>query len=277
MDVLRRDQISAGGLGTPAAEGWHGPCHLYKASMHTRRSTETKLLRFLVQNELLSREVAASAEAELAGAQTEMCVLDWLGRQGLIEEEHLAARMAERLRIPYVNLATQVFERDTLALLREDLATKHWVVPLRQEERSLIVAAANPIDHDAVRAVEFATGRRVRLVVATASAIADALNRAYHFDTTLSAYLQGVPGESDVPIAALQEEPADLDQLRRQTSLPPVVKLLNLILLDGIRTHASDIHIEATPTEVRVRYRIDGILLDDFNFTRLLFVSVVAC
>jgi len=239
-------------------------------------SRETKLLRFLVQNELLSREAAAAAETQLAGQKGELSVLEWLGSQGLIEEEQLATRMAERLRIPYVNLAAQVFERDTLALVREDLATKHWVVPLRQEERSLIVATSNPLDHDAVRAIEFATSRRVRLVIATASGIIDALNRAYHFDTTLSAYLQGVPGDADVPITAVDDEPADLDRLRKQTSLPPVVKLLNLILLDGIRTRASDIHIEATPTDIRVRYRVDGMLQEGFQFPRWVLDSLVA-
>ncbi len=244
-------------------------------------SREARLLRFLVQNQLLPREVADAAEAELAehlAAQKgdDVCVLEWLGQRGLIEEEQLATRLAQRLRVPYVNLATHTFEPDTVSLIREEVATKYRVVALRQEEQSLVVATANPLDHEAVRAIEFATGRRVRIVVATSSALVDALNRAYHFDATLSAYLQGVPGEGDVPIEALEDESADLESLKRQTSLPPVVKLLNLILLDGIRTGASDIHIEATPTEIRVRYRIDGMLQEAFQFPKWVHESLVA-
>ena len=239
-------------------------------------SREVRLLRFLAHNQMLPREVAAAAEAELAEQKEDVSLLEWLGRRGVIEEEQVASALAQRLRIPYVNLASHTFEPDTVSLIREEVATKYRVVAIRQDEDSLVVATANPVDHEAVRAIEFATGRRVRLVVATGSALTDALNRAYHFDATLSAYLQGVPGEGEVPIAALEDESADLESLKRQTSLPPVVKLLNLILLDGIRTSASDIHIEATPTEIRVRNRIDGMLQEAFQFPKWVHESLVA-
>src|SRR5262249_16867234 len=199
----------------------------------------------MLQNQLLTRETADAVEAELAAQKDEVCILEFLGRNGLAEEEQLAAALAQRLRLSYLNLATQTLDPDTTLLIREELATKHRMIAVRQEGQALVVATANPLDRDGVRALEFSTGHRLRLVVATGSAIGDALGRAYHFDTTLNAYLQGVPGEGEVPIEALEDESADLESLKRQTSLPPVVKLLNLILLDGIKSGSSDIHIEA--------------------------------
>ena len=65
-----------------------------------------------------------------------------------------------------------------------------------------------------------------------------------------------MPDEADVPVAELKDEPTtDIQELVRETKLPPVVKLFNLILIEGLRARASDIHIEATMSEVRVRYR----------------------
>jgi type IV pilus assembly protein PilB len=239
-------------------------------------SRETKLLKFLVQNQLLSAEVAEAAEIELRSQKGDVSVLEFLGRRGLIEEEQLAVALAHRMRLAYVNLATCTLDPDTVTLIREDLATKYRVVALRQEDQTLIVATANPWDHEASRAIEFATQRRVRLVVATASAVLDALGRAYHFDAALNAYLQGAPGDNDVPIAQLEDETADLATLKRQTSLPPVVKLLNLVLLDGIRSGASDIHIEPTAHEIRVRYRIDGMLQESYQFPKWVHDPLVA-
>src|SRR5262245_50792010 len=244
--------------------------------MGEKTARDAKLLKFLVQNQLLSSEVVEAAETELANDRNEASVLEWLGRRGLIEEEQLAVAVAHKLRLAFVNLATCTLDPDTVALIKEELATRYRVVALRQEGPTLIVATANPLDHEAVKAIEFATERRVRVVVATATSIVDALGRAYHFDAALSAYLQAVPGDPDVPVAELEEETADLDSLKRQTSLPPVVKLLNLILLDGIRTGASDIHIENSATEVRVRYRIDGMLQEAFQFPKWVMEPLVA-
>jgi type IV pilus assembly protein PilB len=240
-----------------------------------KQSRETRLLKFLVQSQLLSTEVAEAVEADLANEKDNVSALELLARKGLIEEEQLAVALAGRLRLPYVNLATCTLDPDTVRLIREELATKYRVVALRQEGTSLIVATANPLDHDGARAIEFATERRVRLVVATSSAIVDALGRAYHFDAALSAYLDRVSSD-DTPVAELEDETADLESLKRQTSLPPVVKLLNLILLDGIRTRASDIHIEPATSEIRVRYRLDGMLQEAFQFPKWVHEPLVA-
>jgi len=241
-------------------------------------SGELRLLKFLLLHQLIPAAVGETLEAALAEPKDKggVRVLAWLAERGLIDEEELAFQLAQRLRIPYLNLATSVLDPEVVALIREDLATRYQVVALSEDGQTLIVAAANPLDRDAVRAVEFATGRRIRVVLATASAIADALARAYHFDATLGAYLQNVPGEMEVPITTIEDDVADLDALRKQTTLPPVVKLLNLILLDGIRVSASDIHIEATPTEMRVRYRVDGMLQEVFQFPKWINDSLVA-
>jgi CheY-like chemotaxis protein len=107
----------------------------------------------------------------------------------------------------------------------------------------------------------------VRVQVATLTAVRDAIQHAYHLEDALNAYLDGVPPATDTPVAEL-EEASDLSTLVRGTQLPPVVKLLNLILVDGVRAGASDVHIEASLSEVRVRYRIDGVLHESFRLPK---------
>ncbi|OFV88687.1 MAG: hypothetical protein A3J75_01190 [Acidobacteria bacterium RBG_16_68_9] len=245
--------------------------------MSTKKITsETALVRFLVQNQLVSPDVIEAAQAESEPETSEVTVLEWLARKGLIDEEHIAMAMAMRMRLPFVNLSTCTLDPEIVRLVKEELATRYRVIPLRIEDDALIVGTANPLDRESVRALEFATGQRIRLAVTTPSAIMDALGRAYHFDAALNAYLQNVPGDGEVPVAELEEELTNLESLKDQTALPPVVKLLNLILLDGIRTGASDIHVEATANEIRVRYRIDGMLKESFQFPKWVLEPLVA-
>jgi type IV pilus assembly protein PilB len=227
------------------------------------------LLRYLARTGLISNDIAQTAEAELAGQKNNATAIDWLQRNAGVEENDVAQWLAKSLRLPFVNLAEVALDQAVTGLLREELAGRFQVVPLRLQGSSLIVAMANPLDRGALRDIEFATGKRVQLEVATQTAVRDALQHAYHLDDALNQYLRGVPDGGDIPVAELKDEPTtDLRTLMRESTLPPVVKLLNLILVEGMRTGASDIHIEASGAAVRVRYRIDGILEESLRLPK---------
>jgi type IV pilus assembly protein PilB len=220
----------------------------------------TDLLRFLVRAQLVTHDVAQQAEGALA-VQPNVSVIEWLTRQGAVTERAVAEALATGLRLPFVDLATVALDAAVTSLVKEELATQYQVVPLRVQDQSLIIATANPLDRGLLRAVEFATGKRLIPEVATLTAVRDALDHAYHLDEALNAILKGVSNDGEAPVAELLDEPAkDIRSLMRDTEMPPVVKLLNLILGEGIRARASDIHIEVAPSVVRVRYRIDGLL-----------------
>jgi type IV pilus assembly protein PilB len=252
---------------------WHASCLLLRyggdpdiMSLITK-AADAQLARFLAQNGFLS-EQAAQAALIAAAKGTKATLIEHLSSTGLINEEAVARVLADRLRIPYVNLAAYPLDNSSAALIKEELVSRYQIVPLRLQDDCLIVAMANPLDRDGMKAVEFATGRRVRPEVSTASAVRDAIDHAYHLEDALNAYLEGVPNEGEGPITELHEESTDLRALVRGTQLPPVVKLLNLILVDGIRAGASDIHIETSVSEVRVRYRIDGVLQEAFRLPK---------
>jgi type IV pilus assembly protein PilB len=224
------------------------------------RSGTSALLRFLARAGVLTNEIADQAESQLAGATGESAI-DWLVRRGISSEEAISEALAKGLQLGFVDLAAVALDRAVTALVREEVAQHCQIVPLRTRDRTLVIAMANPLDREALRAVEFATGKKVQVLVATQTAVRDALEHAYHLDAALDAYLKGVPEEGDLRVAEIEEDPsAGTRNLMLETNLAPVVKLFNSIVFGGLRAHASDIHVEAAATGVRVRYRIDGLL-----------------
>ncbi len=227
------------------------------------------LLKFAVRAGLLTNEVARSAEADLA--KTSETAIDWLERQQVISAEAFARLLAREFHLPYVNLAAEALDPAVTRLVREEIASRHGIVPLRVPDGVIVIAAANPLDREAIRAIEFATGRRVRVEVASQTSVRDALKHAYHLEESLNSYLQGIPeaatGHPDVTgrVEASNQAPTGLVEASNQA---PMVKLLNVILVEGIRNRASDIHIEPSRTDVRVRYRIDGLLEESFRLPR---------
>ncbi len=239
-------------------------------------SADAALLSFLVRWGVVSNEVTQAAQEAAAISGQETSVIEWLVRNNVIGEEELAQTLGGRLRLPYVNLATVALDPHITSLVREELAMRYQLVPLRLSDDRLVVATANPVDREALRAVEFATRKRVQPAVATLTGIRDALHRTYQLDQALNEYLRGVPDDSEVPIAELMEDSTDVKSLLRGTTLPPVIKLSNLIVVEGLRNGASDIHIEAGVSDVLVRYRVDGILEESFRLPKWVQDALIA-
>ena len=232
------------------------------------RTADIALLKFLARAGAVTGQVVQEAETCLLQSRDGTSAIDWLTRNAGMDEEQLARTLAALLHLPYVNLPAVALNAGVTALVKEGLASRCGVVPLRAPEGALVVAIANPLDREGLRSVEFATGRRVHTEVAMQAAVHDALEHAYHLDETLNAYLNGIPEAADLPVAELPEEHEDLRSLIHESDRPPVVKLFNLILIEGIRSGASDVHIEPSQTALRVRYRIDGILEESFHLPK---------
>jgi type IV pilus assembly protein PilB len=224
------------------------------------------LLKLFVRAGVLTNDAAQEAEVELAkGSGT---AIDWIERKGILREEEAARLIAQQLHLPYVNLAAQALNTNVTKLIKEDLAMRFSLLALRAPEGNVVIATANPLNRAALRAVEFSTGRRVHAEVAIQSAVRDALQHAYHMDEALDSYLKGIPDATELPVAESADDRADIGGITRESTLPPVVKLLNVILLEGIRNRASDVHIEPNLQEVRVRLRIDGVLVESFRLPK---------
>jgi len=142
----------------------------------------------------------------------------------------------------------------------EQLARRYRVLPLRLTDSFLELATANPFDLDAEKALAFATAREIRMLLLAPSTIAEKLDEMYRPEKALDKLLEGMEGSGDLVQLSDQAPVEELSVSEAEASQRPVVRLVDLIISEGILSRCSDIHIEPEEGGVAVRYRIDGVL-----------------
>src|SRR5438874_8705532 len=141
----------------------------------------------------------------------------------------------------------------------EQLARRYHVLPLRLTDSFLELGTANPFDLDAEKALAFATAREIRLFLLPPSRISEKLDEMYRSDKAIDKLLEGM-GDQEVTMLADALAPEELNISEADASQKPVVRLVDMIISEGILSRASDIHVEPEEGGVAVRYRIDGVL-----------------
>jgi len=142
----------------------------------------------------------------------------------------------------------------------EQLARRYRVLPLRLTDSFLELATANPFDLDAEKALAFATAREIRLLLLAPSKISEKLDEMYRPEKTLDKLFEGMQGAADLVQLVDTAPPEELNISEADASQKPVVRLVDMIISEGILSRASDIHVEPEEGGVAVRYRIDGVL-----------------
>ncbi len=190
----------------------------------------------------------------------------------------LAGHVAAVSRVKVADLSAG--EPKALKLLPEKLARRYGVFPLRETDRAITVATADPSDLAVEQAVSFAAGRAVTFEVAPPAAIQDMLNSSYAAPADSSGFA-GLVGAHDA--AELADAVRVVDQMEpeaiaeKEAEAAPVVKLANLLLRDGIVQGASDIHIEpGAKGQGVVRYRVDGVMREYMKIPMAALTRVVA-
>ncbi len=182
-----------------------------------------------------------------------------------VTDQDMAFSMGRCLNTPPINLAKLRVPEDILALVPRDMAKANKLVPIARLNGKLFVAMADPTNVLAVDDVK----RRVQLeivpMIATEKAVADALAGVHGGGANMSAVLKQVAEDmenaGDVEVQAAKNEEIDIDRLAHDGEDAPVIKIVNLILVQAIKEKASDIHIEPFQRTVKLRYRIDGELV----------------
>ena len=177
---------------------------------------------------------------------------------GAATDEQLLAALATRFRVKLADVSQT--DRAGKDLVPEQVARRYHVLPVRVTDSYLEIATANPFDLDCEKTLAFATGREVRVLLASPSVIQERLDELYRPQDVIGRILEGM--ESDAEVTQLEDEqPTDeLVISEAEASERPVVRMVDLILSEGILSRASDIHIEPEEGGVAVRFRIDGVL-----------------
>jgi type IV pilus assembly protein PilB len=188
-----------------------------------------------------------------------------LTRLGYIEETELTAFLSKQYGVPSINLADFEIDTDVIKLVPKDVATRHQVIPVNRAGASLIVAMADPSNIFAIDDLKFLTGYNIEVVVASDGAIRESIEKYYgaeraqaelSYDEVMAEF-----DEDEIEVGG-DDDSFNIVDLERSAEDAPVVKLVNLVLIDAIKKGASDIHIEPYEKDFRVRYRIDGVLYE---------------
>ncbi len=184
-----------------------------------------------------------------------------LTKLGFLEENELTAFLSKQYGVPSINLAEFDIDPEVVKLIPRDVVRKHQVIPINRTGSTLIVAMADPSNIFAIDDIKFLTGYNVEVVVASEVAIAEAEEKYYdqnvNFDDVMDDF-----DEEEVDFDEDDEDDLNVLDLEKSAGDAPVVKLVNLILMDAIRKSASDIHVEPFEKQFRIRYRIDGMLYE---------------
>ena len=182
----------------------------------------------------------------------------------LTTDDQIIAAAAERFRLPVADFTK--LEMKVRESVPETLARRFNVLPLRITDSYIEVASANPFDIDAEKLLAFATGREVRMQLAPPARIRDKLEEVYRPENVVSKLLGGM---EDSTVEQLEDEPLeDLASSAEEAKQAPIIRLVDLLLSDGILSRASDIHVEPAEGGVVVRYRIDGVLRQAMKIPR---------
>jgi type II secretory ATPase GspE/PulE/Tfp pilus assembly ATPase PilB-like protein len=179
--------------------------------------------------------------------------------QKVVNDEQILTALSTRFRLKIAELD----KADPTAKERvpEQVARRYHILPFRATDSYLEIATANPFDLDAEKALAFATAREIRMLLLAPSKIAERLDDMYRPEKAVDKLLEGM--ESSAALEHLQDQSPDeitLAASEAEASQRPVVRLVDLIISEGILARSSDIHIEPEEGGVAVRYRIDGVL-----------------
>jgi type IV pilus assembly protein PilB len=222
-----------------------------------------RLLDLLVKENLLTVDQAQKATAE--ARKTSERLGTTLKRLGFLSDEDLLDFLSRKYGIPVINLQRVEVTEEITRLVRKEIAQKYQVFPVRKVGNTLTLALSDPTVVLAIDDVQFATGLHVIPVLASETAIKEAIDKSYvdsqaKLDEILKTEHQ--VGADALELVDRSSQKVDISELGEEAGEAPVIRFVNLILADAIRKRASDIHLEPYEKVFRVRYRIDGVLHD---------------
>jgi len=227
----------------------------------------SRLGELLVNDQLLTREQLSEALAyqKANGGRLGSCLI----RLNFVSEEALTSILSRQYGISSINLTYFEPDAEIIKLVPREFALKHQVVPLRRDASTLQVATSDPNNVVILDELKFMTGCTIEPLVAAESQIRVTVEKLYgtSTDAELKRVFQNIVGidPSNVEFMADEEEDVDVQSLERESEEAPIVRLVNLILMDSVKRAASDIHIEPYERELRVRFRVDGVLQTIMN------------
>ncbi|HEY6555800.1 MAG TPA: type IV-A pilus assembly ATPase PilB [Polyangiaceae bacterium] len=222
-----------------------------------------RLGELLVREKLISLQQLRRAQEEQRKSGQNLGYT--LTKLGYISDGEITNFLSSQYRLPAVNLEEYEIDVDVIKLISREVCEKHKIIPVSRSGSSLIVAMSDPTNLHAIDDIKFLTGYNVEPVVASETGIQSSIERYFNVGPSYEEVMADFNlGDEDIDFSA-EEEEINAMELERASADAPVVRLVNVLLLNAIRKGASDIHVEPYEKRLRVRYRVDGVLLEEMT------------
>ena len=215
----------------------------------------------LVNAELLTEEQLARTLSEKSPDEK---LGDALLREGYITEQQLIEVLEFQLGIPHVNLYQYTIDEDVVNLVPKDLAKRYLLMPLRIEGNKLFVAMADPMDYFAIEELRIATGLQITPGIATKDSIYRTITKHYDLQESIEELMGDYAPQEAIDETGITDEDS------------PIVRLVNQIITNAAEQKASDIHFDPQEGELRVRYRVDGVLRTERTLPKYMQSMLIA-
>jgi type IV pilus assembly protein PilB len=226
----------------------------------------------LVEDDVISADQLAEAEsiARSMGIKIE----DALIKQGYVDAELVGKYQAAQFGYQFINLDQMEIPQSVIQNVTESMARENTIVPVSLEGNRLRVAVHNPMAYEIIDKLQFMTNKDIELVIAPKDSIQRCIDRHYgqteteSVDSLISEFT-----ETAIDMTALE---TDAGVVAPENEDAPIIRLVNLVIDEAVKMRASDIHIEPFEDRVRIRYRIDGALVERDNPPRRLLAAIVS-
>jgi type IV pilus assembly protein PilB len=239
--------------------------------MAKRKSDYTEIL---VRRGLLSPDQLA--EAKQMADESDIRLPEAIARLGYASPEDVTRAVAEQHGRDYVNLSEFTIPPSVVELVPESVARENVAIPLSEADGKLTVVISDPNDYETLQKLGFILNRQIEIALAPREAILDAINR--HYGQTVGESADSMLQEftdTAIDFTEAMDEPIRGDEDIDEASAP-VVRLVQLIISEAVQLRASDIHIEPFENRIRIRYRIDGVLIERDNAPKRLLGALLS-
>jgi type IV pilus assembly protein PilB len=213
-------------------------------------------------------------EAKTLQSQTGIKLQDALVKLGYTSMDEVMAAIAEFHSLQFVSLTDKTIPASVIELVPESVARENVVIPMSQENGALQIIISDPTDFDTMQKLQFILNKDIQPILAAREQIIEAINR--HYGQTETESVDSMLQEFTDTAIDFTETEQTTAAAAGDESDAPVVKLVNLIITEAIALRASDIHIEPFGDRVRVRYRIDGVLVERDSPPRRLLAPLLS-
>lgn len=219
-----------------------------------------RIKSILLRRESITPE--ALAQAEVDAHDTGVRLEKFLSEKQRVPPAEMALALSEYLQMPPIALAHFSLNKMLLDKIPQEVMARRRVVPVAMTGTALSVALADPFDLMAIDELSASTGMRIVPLVAPETEIQTVLDRLKAEATSGLDLEELMKDEGDIQVLEEGKEDVSLDEMLESAEGAPVIRMVNMMLLEALRTGASDIHIEPMDKKVRLRYRIDGALVE---------------